>query len=367
MSQYALDWLLHNGGPVIRYRTFRDLIGKKEEHHEAELLKSKLVKTWLSNLLPRFGSTELHSSKPTAFENVMGRLYELGLRKGHPPFDIKVRPALQYLENLALSKGGKTNQSWFSLAIIAGYLAMTGYSEHPEVRHIINKRLDTVFEFTTEWNLEETYIDPKTVGNIPKNFRNRPILNPNLWGTRERYERGSLLPNIHDFHGFLHSVPIQRDKDSLRKVEKIINFILSPEYQSLEPGYGVIYEPHTRGFFSAGWSLHLWNYYDVHPRDEILKKNIGVDKANMLRLGLFSRSNIAKNHWWFKKQLEKLEAYKIDGLYHFPRKLLEDRKSGYWVAGRSLGLEENRRKNKAITAESTFRILEIYTNTHRLL
>jgi hypothetical protein len=359
MLQDALDWLMDNSGPVIKYRTSRELLDEPDSRLEKELLECNLVNFWLTNLLPRFGPTELHSSKPNAFENSMGRLYEFGLRKGHEPFDNKTGPALKYLENLALSKGGKPNRSWFSYSILAGYLAMTGYSEHPEVHYIINKRLDSVYEFATEWDLNNTYIDPKTVGNIPKNFRNRPIINPNLWGTRERYENGSLLPTIHDIHGFLHSEPIQKDKGTRHKVEEIMDFILSPEYQCLEPGYGVIYEPHSRGFFSAGWSLHLWKYFDVHPREDQLKKNIGVDKANLLRLSLFRRSLTAKKHRWFGKKLGEFESYKTDGLYMFPRKLLVDRKTGYWVAGRSLGLEENRRTNQAITAESTFRMLEI--------
>ena len=359
MTQYAVDWLMENAGPVIKYRTSLELQGVDDSKLEAALLKCGLVKMWLSNVQPSFGATELHSSKPTAFENAMGRLYELGLRKGHKPLDDRVKPFLDKLEELALSKGKDPDQSWFHLSLMAGYLAMTGYSSHHEVEYIIKKRLDTVHEFTLNGDLSNAYIDPETVGTIPSNFRNRPILNPNLWGTRDRYEKGSLLPSIHDIHGFLHSEPVFTDKETQMKVEKVVEFILSPEYQSLEPGYGVIYEPETRKFFGAGWSIHLKDYFDTHPRAERMKKNIGVDSANLLRLSLFSRSQTGRGHRWFREQIAKLEEYRTNGLYQIPRSLLEDRKTGYWVAGRSLGLEENRRTSRAITAESTFRLLEI--------
>src|SRR5512136_1744869 len=108
-------WLMENGGPVIRYRTATELMTPDKtldiKRLQDDLLKSSLVRTWLKNFKPPLllnqrltrqaeftrASTEIHSSKNTAMENVLGKLTDFGLKKGMPELDSRVDPYLHWL------------------------------------------------------------------------------------------------------------------------------------------------------------------------------------------------------------------------------------------------------------------------------
>ena len=336
---------MENAGPVIRYRTSHELLGENNITYENELISSKLVQKWLAYLNPRFRQSQLHNAKTDAFENTMGKLYEFGLRKGMEPLDKCVEPFLEWL---------KIEVNPFSKILVAGFLCMTGYSVEEHVDNVVQRRLEIVYDYMKHGDPSEVYLDTESIGNIPVNFRGRPILDPDL-----QTEYGSKLPSIHDIQAFLHSGPVMNNKGTRVKAESIIEFILSKEYQSLYPDYGVLYEPETRKFYSMGWSLHLSNYFKEHPYSKGIQKSICVDHSNLLRLSLLSRSKTARNSVWFKRNLETLNQYCSENLYRFPRSMLRELGSGYWVSGRRMGLEENRRSYRAITAESTFRMLEI--------
>ncbi|MBN1682704.1 hypothetical protein JW865_04035 [Candidatus Bathyarchaeota archaeon] len=353
MGKDIYEWLMQNAGPIIKYRTKKELLEEDPSSFEYSLLVSNLVVKSLKQFNPIVSPNSLHSSKPEAFENCMGRLYEFGLRKGLEPFDNYIQPYLNWLNELALSQGNQSPFSWFYLSLIAGYLSMIGFFDEKEVDFILKKRLDDVTSFT-KINLKEIYIEPKKISKIPKNFQGRPILNPEI------INEHSILPNIHDFNGFLHSSSLMKEKRSREKIEKAVNFILSNDYQKLEPGYGVLYQPKNKKFYSAGWSLHLFNYYTNKDFEEKVLKSICFDKSNLLRLSLFSRSKRCREHFWFKNSIDQLEKHLVEnGKYQFPREMLKQKKSGYWVSGKSLSLEENRTTLKAIQIESTFRYHEI--------
>jgi len=64
--------------------------------------------------------------------------------------------------------------------------------------------------------------------SFPKTFKNVPLINPELYPKDE-----FRLPWIHDINAFLHSPFILEDSTLRSKVEKIIEFIFTPEYQKL--------------------------------------------------------------------------------------------------------------------------------------
>lgn len=348
------DWLIKNAGPIIKYRTQKELKEEDASKFEDDLLSSRLVTQQLKFLKFSVSPTSLHHSKPEAFENCMGRLFEFGLKKGIAALDDRIQPYLDWLDEIELSKGNPVPFSWFYLSLIAGYLAMTGYSNHKEVNYIIRKRLENAVSFTEIKNFNEIYINPEKIGKIPKNFRERPILNPEI------IKEHAILPNIHDFHCFLHTPSLLNEMDTKVKIETLVDFILSPEYQKLEPGYGILYQPDTRRFYSAGWSIHLFGYPFENDFNEKMQKSICFDKSNLLRLSLLNRLGKCRNHPWFKNNIKKLKSYEInDGIFQFPREMIPQNNSGYWVSGRALGLEEKRSTKKALQIESTFRFYEI--------
>ena len=115
-QKYALaQWLLKNGGPVVRWRTASELVDDfspiELERMRQDLLAFPLVQTWLGrmNLDGLGGNLEtpspeflhqlgwmVHGSKNIQLENVLGKLAELGLRQGMPELDERMLPLMNF-------------------------------------------------------------------------------------------------------------------------------------------------------------------------------------------------------------------------------------------------------------------------------
>ena len=350
-------WLLENAGPVIKYRVANEL-AKEKNHKEIDslrkaLLEDGLVRLWLNRLQPKFGRNDLHGTKTENYENVMGKLYDFGLRKGMKALDDRTEPFLDWLaEQVKLPNVGYFPVLYRILA--AAFLAMTGYSENDAVKNCIVKRLETVYPFAKKADLSNVYIPQDSFRGFPRAFRNAPLINPEIYPNDE-----FKLPWIHDVNAFLHSPFIMEDAQLRQKAETIIEFILKPEYQRLKPGYGTIRHESGR-YYAMGWSVQVPGFFDS-----------GVDSRDfgrfLLLLSVLGRSQKARRHEWFTRSVSLLESYRIDGgLYCFPREFLPEKQTGPWVLGTRMGLEANRRNNKAIVCESTFRVLKITSNQPKI-
>ncbi len=324
-----------------------------------ELLSEVLVRTWLGNLRPSFRPNDLHHSKSEAYENVMGKLYDFGLRRGVKALDQRTEPFRCWLAaQLDLSKGERTKHFFpvFYWTLVAAFLSMTGYSEDEAVDQVIRHRLGKVYSFARRGDLSDIFVPQDTFPGYPKAFRSKPLINPELIPSGEM-----LLPSIHDVNALLHSKPIMEDSALRQKVETVIGLILKPEYQELPEGYGVIRDERTGRYYAAGWSVHLPGFFG----QEVQVKNFG---RLLLRMSTLSRSKTARRHPWFDSSLSILERYRTDeGLIRFPSAFMPKRKTGYWVWGRRMGLKPGKRTKEALASESTFRYLEISKNNAPLL
>jgi hypothetical protein len=344
----SLNWLVNNAGLVIKYRAFSDLLhdeNRLKSLHES-LMRSGLVRFWLSNLRPDLGRNALHGAKTENYENVMGKLYEFGLRKGIPGLDNKTKPFRRWLEQQV----GVSNEVYlpvFYRTLVAAFLILTGYADDRAVKDWVLRRLETTYDFAKEGNLENAYVPQDTFPSFPKAFRSTPLLNPELYPDDELK-----LPWIHDVNAFLHAPFIMEDDELRAKVETIVRFILDPDYQRLHVGYGVVRHQHGR-YYMMGWSVHLPAFFEP----DVPMKDFG---RWLLLLKLLGRSRTAREHIWYKRSVEMLSRFKNEkGLINFPRESLPEKRSGCWVLGHRMALEENRRTARAITCESTFRFLEI--------
>jgi len=348
MPYETLDWLMNNSGPVIRYRTALDLLHEEARAPalEKHLLASSLVRFWLGKLNPNPNRKTLHGAKTETYENVMGKLYEFGLRKGNSTLDSKTKPFRKWLkQQIKLSNEGYLPV--FHRTLTAAFLVLTGYAEDEAVKEWVLRRLETVHAFAKQGNLREAYVPQNSFPSFPKAFRNTPLLNPELYPDDELK-----LPWIHDINAFLHSPLIMEDATSREKVETVVRLILNPEYQRLHVGYGVVRHQSGR-YYMMGWSVHL----PAYSQPDVPAEDFG---RLLLLLNLLGRSGTAKESIWYKRSIEILKRFKDkDNLISFPRATLPEKRTGCWVLGHRMGLEEKRRTHKAITCESTFRFLEI--------
>jgi len=289
------------------------------------LFSDGLVQFWLGNLRPDFSRNVMHSGKSEGYENVMGKLYEFGLRKGMRVLDERTAPFRRWLdEQIRLP-----NEGYFPVlyrTIVAAFLCMTGYADEPAVNEWVLKRLETVYLFAEQGKLKDAYVSRDSFRGFPKAYRAYPLINPELYPNDE-----FKLPWVHDVNAFLHSPMLMEDAQLRGKVEAVVDLVLRPEYQRLHVGYGVM--RHSSGrYYVMGWGVHLPGYFG----SEVEAEDSG---RLLLLLSVLSRSQVARKHPWFKKSVALLNRYKTgEGLVCFPREFLPEKRFGYWVGGARMGL-----------------------------
>ena len=351
-QQELVNWLFENGGPAIRYRTATELMPPSGNINTGqlieELLQSQLVKTWLERFTPVRGINSLHSSKSTAFENVVGKLTDLGCRHGMAELDRQTRPFRQWLQD-NIERPPRNIQEGFVRRLIAAFLARAGYTDDPVVGTVLKNRLETISDFTRQGSYD-IYVDPADYERMPRSFQKKPLVNPAL--TRDG---NSCLPSIYDIIGLAAYLPQHGTEDDQIRFNTIINYILNDRYQKLHPGYGIL-RTEDRRYYAMGWSVWLPGFFG----EPSLDTRPGRSTPEMLgafiqRLVLMGEFPTTREHPWFINNLNHLEGFRTgNGTYQFPRAYLTEKPVGYWVAGARMALEENRRKALAIELESTF-------------
>ncbi|MBN1814643.1 MAG: hypothetical protein JXA14_22575 [Anaerolineae bacterium] len=342
-----VGWLLENGGPAIRYRAATELLGDPAsadlERLAAALVESPLVRSWLERLIPETGPDQLHGSKPTAYENAMGKLTLLGCRSGMLPFDERVRP---FRDWLARAMEDARGWSWqpFQRMIVGGFLAVAGYHDDQVVMQQMAHRLDVLYQFARQKDYD-IYVDRGAYSGIPAGFRDKPLVNPALYpGGEERF------PSIYDIHALAH---FSGDGVAQRQIDIVIDYVLHPDYQAFPEGYGIM-KAGKRKYYAIGWSVHLPGYFGFDHLSDWGARRL------VQRVVLMAHFPMARAHRWFRESLSHLETYRAEqGTYVFPRPYLREDQSGYWVTGAYMGLEENRRSKQALELESTFWMLKI--------
>jgi hypothetical protein len=193
------------------------------------------------------------------------------------------------------------------------------------------------------------YIDQDTFGDFPSAFRKRPLVNPEFYDS---------LPSIWDIYALAHWPKALRNDENQYKIDAIVAYILHPDYQALEEGYGVM-RAGKRRYYSMGWSIHLPGYGSAFgpdgpdpPFDRSIHEHMFVQ-----RLELMAHFAIARQSTWFQDGVQHLREFQTgQGIYRFPARYLREGRSGYWVTGAYMRLEENRRVRRSLDLDSTFRM-----------
>jgi hypothetical protein len=343
-----VDWLLEVGGPVVRYRTAVELLDSRAdldmEGLRTDLLCSPQVARWLERLERPVGVGDLHSSRPTAFENAMGKLHELGLRAGIPELDERTEPFREWL-------GRKLDEraeglSDFYVRLVAGTLARAGYSDAP-VQQSLDNTL-TRLHRTARKGSCDIWLSPQECAGLPKSCLDKPIIRPEF-----AFDGRTPLPIVHDLHGLSGLLARELDAPTRRKISVVIGYLLRPDYQRLPDGYGYLFDTSQRQLWAHGWGVSL----PGHQGFNLIRSEAS---RFVQRLELMAHFPRAVRSAWFGGCLRHLAQFRLeDGSYRLPRGYLEERASGYYVQGAYMGLEENRRARQAMAAESTFRVLRI--------
>lgn len=350
MNVEAIEWLTKEGGPVIKWLTFRHFgiaaSGYDEARLRKDLMECNMVKKWLQNLND---AQYIHGSFDNCLENAMGKLIEFGLDISFTPVDEAIKRRHERWHELA-----KENRlaKKFYLVLLGSLLLRMGIRDS-EIETFTRQRLSDLTDFL-EHTPKEFYMsdEEKQKNKVPKNVREKPFIK------RELIRDGELmLPQIDDITAFSLLRKIDNSKITQKNIVKIINFVLSEVYQNLKPGFG--YGFYGNKTYGIGWSCDLPGYFGFSAPDE-------TSSHFIMRLELISQFDCAREHEWIKDCIGYLEQFGSNsGIYLFPRNMLCE-KSGYYVSGAHMGLEETRRDKKTLQQESTFRMLRIITNINKI-
>ncbi|MFW9846252.1 MAG: hypothetical protein ACFFD6_05870 [Candidatus Thorarchaeota archaeon] len=348
VSSDVVQWLLNSADAPIRFQVIVDLLQEHDVGKVSEVLDDlhncSLVAEWLNRLEPGFGMKQLHSSEPTSFENVMGRLGDLGMRAGLQPFDSKTLPFRAWLTDTENDIMGGIFRV-FLRTIVASFLSYTGYSETDPVHNVLKDRLKWTHSFASNPDFMQVYVDERGHSIPPDESEEDSIVNPELYRNQKL-----VLPWIHDIRAFAFSVQIHQEPELMQQAEEVVAMILTPDYQSLQPNYGRMRIGDR--FYKIGWNIHLPGFFSEPSESEMSKL--------LLTMEMMAPFKSAQESDWFKQMMALLESYETDdGTYIFPRAWMPEDRSGYWVNGAYMALEDNRKKSVATECESTFRMLKI--------
>ncbi len=339
-------WLLDNAGPIIRFRTIVDLFEEQDVGMVAKALsamsKDLEVVKWLSLLKPNLGFNEIHSSKQDAFENVMGKLVQLGWRAGLQPFDSMNLPFRIWLsENI--DQPNTEPHSVFKKTLIASLLARAGYDMVDVVEKQMVRRLRMLYEFSASPDFSQIYVEKPDTKRLSET--DHELVNPELYPNQQ-----FMLPWVHDALAFSKIGSIINQPENQEMMESVIEMILSPEYQALPWSYGLA--KYGDRYYVIGWAVHLPGY-DSRPRGRLFAEML-------LMLEALAPFKSVQNSVWFWDSMKYLEEFRTDtDTYSFPKAWLPDKKTGYWVSGLRMAYDSRTGRKKAIEIESTFRVLMI--------
>nr|MDO8112608.1 hypothetical protein [Candidatus Sigynarchaeota archaeon] len=360
-SDQAIEWLKHAGSPAIRCWIARELQGERDTKTVKELFDRMMQCACARKWLDLVSLASVHGSKPACFENVVPKLAMLGLRPETPEFQDRCEYWLGRIQASIFEDQAKrgetkvTTEPWsfkyLEHAIIAGILAYAGFANHPKVAAVVANRLDTVHSAITRGAFDPGtfYLKPDAYARLPRN-RQHDVINPAC------YRGGNfVLPWIYDILGFIGLQASTSDQAVHAKIESIVEFILSPVYQQLRNGYGVVMARANQGY-AMGWSVHVPGFFGLS--DETLTR---MDKAKLvLLLDVLGNFRAGRAHPWYREGIAFLERYRASGArYMFPREYIDERPAGYWVNGAYMGMGADHADATWRESLSTFWMLKI--------
>ncbi len=345
------DWLLQNGGPVIRYLTALEQEGFKTANTlrlQHDLLKSEQVKYWMKNITGRTGFNDIHGSRDACFENAMGKLTLYGLRKGMGDFDPRCAPYLDWLQR-SMNENRPNIISVFHQTVVAAWLAVAGFLSEPPVRNFVLSRLCRIHDFVREKDFS-IYVDKSRFKRVPATFERYPLINPDLY-----IDGNFVLPWIYDIFAFGALQVYMKDDEVSERIEHVISYLLDRRYQQFHEGYGIVLNGNCH-YNVMGWGVWLPCYDGLH-------KNPFNKGCLVQRLELMSHFKTGRSSGWFVENLKMLEDFENHTCrYVIPKNYISEKKNSYFVTGAHMGFGENRRRRVALEIESSFWMLKIMGN-----
>jgi hypothetical protein len=317
-----IDFLLEHGGPAVRLRLAADLAQdlpvEAREQAAAGLLAVEEVQRLLAFLDPfraldgptverRYAHDLIHCYRETSLENFFPRLLELGFRAGIPLFDEKMQflraafPKIRRVEPL---------YGW----VICAFFFKAGY-ECPEMVDWMRQRLDALQPAARE-QIVDIYFKEDALQGLPTQWKGKRIIQHEL----SPYTGAKPLPTVHDLAACAYFPRSCLDEATRQKIDRLVAYVLLPDFQTLPEGYGFVWYPERRLCHACGWSPTLPFFQDF------ARPGRYDDWHFLTYLDMLSRFPVAHTTDWFLAGLDRLEQHRTDrGTYLLPEKYLHQK------------------------------------------
>ena len=337
----------------LRYYALGAEQGQKGEYFYTKASRSP-EKTSLQSIYTKL----MHGSDRHMLENAAAKLWSLGVRKGFEEIDKYKDTYIDIMQSDFYRTG--IMRIGYGINAIAQFLSLLGYANEPAVHTIMQLRLNQLYDFVKEerYNI---YVSAADYTGIPSAWRDqKEIIDPELTSYSDT-QGDPPLPFIYDILGFIGMKQAGLTEENEKKIDAVIKYVLDERYQkNMKEGYDIFRAP-TGKYYSCGWSVHLPGFGQGIGRTGNTQ-NIWTHRL-LLRLELLSHFPIILTLPHMADLRDFFERYRgEDGFYRFPKSFIQESKAGYYVLGARMGLNESRKGNDGIMAESTFRMLRMKKN-----
>lgn len=359
------NWLLEQGGPAIRLR-MSALKNSNHSHLEDDinhsvsaLLDINEVHSIL-NYLDGFQTPDrdkktlehlIHYYKDTCIENFFPMIMDMGFKAGITIFDEKMAPVKNLFKDLFSLANESTHCYNFTL-MLHRFFFMSGCL-FPEVVESLEKRLNAIHKVATE-NLYDIYQDESKLPKKPQVWAEIGVLKDELNPFKETAEKP--LPTIYDIWSLAYYIDLCSDPEKTKKMNDIVTYVLSPEFQKIREGYGLIWVEDRRIYHACGWSPTL-PLYEVEGRSTQSCPYPLIDYLDFM-----SHFKVAHESKWFNDFLYFFEQFKTEnGTYRFPKEYLRKKYvDKAFLNETNMSLKRNERELLKRELVSTMKMVEIY-------
>jgi hypothetical protein len=351
-----MPWLLEHACPAIQYRVLTELLEMGRDNPSVQKIRQdmleygpavKLVKAQKKN--GTWGN-RIHAGESrkeyASMEHGILMLLEYGWNRETAPVKVAAKllrsyltqkKDMQFFEYAKAVKADPRQEKyfrWFFRILTLELLTRTGYDDNRS-RMAIMELLELTAGFV---DLPGSRNPTEEIG------ANHPLIRPEVWN------RGyPFMPDLYLTRVFACSPWMLNGEMAKMRLKKIYDYVLSPTYQTLAPGLGLIKTAKGSFLKSHGIKLHTLDYYQNHGHmDEML-----MHLELFAKLGLVNRYPMLMNQidWVYSQQGR-------DGHWSLPAKLYSD--SSRWTEMQRL--EKDWRSPTRKEVDMTFRVLLIMKN-----
>ena len=345
----SIQFLLENGGPVIRYRTLKELCDDADSGQTEEAFQAVLAFPETQKRLERLKTQNIfavHGGVYEIFETSLPLVVDFGITKSSGVLD-------QYMNLSDMIRAYNTEiqdymQKVYTKTYIYPHFLRAGFRDEDLIDFCVN-RIDTVYSFIKDFDYEIYDNSPKPKSLSPS-FQRAKRLKKELYNNKTH---DFSLPQIYDIVA-MAGVYEDIGREMKEKIDAIVHYVVSAAYnQTVEFNYGIL---RVNGRYKAvGWDCLLPSFADI--------PDVSLYALTLQRMEIFSHFSRIADNTWFKHNLEFLEGFRTDdGTYLLPEEYLKEN-NHHWLLGNHMGLGENRKKQeKWRELESTFWILKLKKN-----